>query len=968
MSNDLMDVLVAMYQEPDKAQADFDRLVELTRTRRVRVDGVILVAHDPQGNVTVTDTGDHVGRKGAGWGGGVGVLVGLFAPPLLASVAVGAAAGAIAGRFAKHKLETGIHDRIGAALPPGSAGIIASFTDDQRLGVEQALPGSVVKSLVHSDSSGLVRSLQSSLAEAMGKFSPDRTVLPIPDPNFGGTIGRTLDTSVADWSINMVPTPPPGAPNVLLVLIDDSGFGNPGTFGGPVATPTMTRVGASGLTFNRFHVTAMCSPTRAATLTGRNNHAVGFGSIGEFPGPFPGYTASVPKSAAPFPKVLQGNGYATAGFGKWHLTPDRVQGAAGPHDRWPMGWGFDHFWGFLGAESGQYDPLITQDNTIIGVPEGQDGKAFYLPDALTDHAIGWLHAVRAQDQAKPWFMYYSTGCAHAPHHVPTEWSDTYKGAFDQGWDRLREETFARQKALGVIPQDTVLTPRPEIFPAWDSLSENEQKLYARQMEVYAGFQENADANVGRLLDAIDEMGERDDTLVIYIFGDNGASLEGTITGSFNEMTAGNGIRLTPEQQLSLIGQYGGLDAWGTDATAPHYAAAWAWAGNTPFQWGKQVGSHLGGTRDGMVVAWPERIKEAGGLRSQFTHCIDIGPTILEAAGIPEARIVDGTAQEPMHGTSFVYTFDDAGAPERHTVQYWETFGNRAIYKDGWWACAKLDRIPWDGTPETIARFAPGVYDPEQDTWELYHLPDDFSQAHDLAATNPEKLEELKELFWQEAETYQVLPLLSGLCIFFGILPPMPTITRTTLYGDVTNIASGMIPRVYGRSYALEAELVIPEGGAEGVIVAEADEMGGFSLWVDNEQRLHHSYSMMGVEKYQQVSTEPLPTGDVSVRMQFDADEPRPGTGGRVSLWANGAQVAEGRIGHTVAMRFSFYAGLDIGRDNGMTVDAAYRDQAPYAFTGTVKKVVVDLKPAPHKDEVRLHGEAHHAAAAAGMAG
>ena len=369
------------------------------------------------------------------------------------------------------------------------------------------------------------------------------------------------------------------------------------------------------------------------------------------------------------------------------------------------------------------------------------------------------------------------------------------------------------------------------------------------MEVYAGFQENADWNVGRLLDEVEEMGELDNTLVIYIFGDNGASLEGTLTGSFNELTMQNGVALTAEQQLSLIGQYGGLDAWGTDAYAPHYASAWAWAGNTPFQWGKQCASHLGGTRNGMVLAWPERIKDAGGLRAQFTHAIDIGPTILEAAGIPEPKVVDGTAQKPMEGTSFLHTFEDADAPERHTVQYFEIVGNRAIYKDGWWAACKLDRIPWDISPPTMARFAPGAYDPEQDTWELYYLPDDFSQAKDVAAENPEKLAELKALFWEEAEKHNVLPLLAGFSVFFGILPPMPTITTHTFYGGVENIASGMIPRVYGRSYAIEAELSVPGGGAEGVIVAEADEMGGFSLWVDENGLLHHSYSMMGVEHY-----------------------------------------------------------------------------------------------------------------------
>ncbi len=963
-----MDVLVAAYQDVDKAHKDFDGVVDLVKSKQVKVEGVILVVHEEDGSVTVLDTGDHVGRKGLGWGGGVGLLVGLFAPPLLASVAVGAAAGGVVGKFADHKLKTGLHDKIGEALPPGSAGIIAAFPEEHRLVIEQALPGAAALSLVHSDKKGLLRGLKGSLEEAMGKFQPDRTVLPLADPNFGGAIGRTLDKSAADWSINALPAPPEGAPNVLLVLIDDSGFGNPGAFGGPVATPTMTRVGEKGLTFNRFHVTAMCAPTRAATLTGRNNHAVGFGSLPEFPGPFPGYTSSWPRSCTPWPRVLRDNGYATAGFGKWHLTPDRVQGAAGPHDRWPMGWGFGHFWGFLGAETGQYDPLIVEDNRIVGVPEGTADKPFYLPEALTDNAIGWIHTVRAQDPVKPWFVYYATGCAHAPHHVPVEWSEKYRGKFDQGWDKLREETLERQKQLGVVPEDTVLTPRPGVFPAWDTLSENERKLYARQMEVYAGFQENADHHVGRLLDAIEEMGELDDTLVIYIFGDNGASLEGTVTGSFNEMTMANGIKLTPDQQLSLIGEYGGLEAWGTADFAPHYAAAWAWAGNTPFQWGKQVGSHLGGTRDGMVVSWPRRISDCGGHRSQFAHCIDLGPTILEAAGIPQAKVIDGVEQEPMHGTSLVYTFDDAGAAERHTVQYWETYGNRAIYKDGWWACAKLDRVPWDATVEALAKLAPGVYDPEQDTWELYYLPDDFSQAHDLAAKHPDKLAELKELFWEEAEKYKVLPLLGGLSLFLGILPPLPTATRTTFYGDVENIASGMIPRVYGRSYAIEADVSIPEGGAEGVIVAEADDMGGFSLWVDAERRLHHSYSTMAVYKYQQVSTAPLPTGDVSVRMQFDADETTPGTGGAVTLWADGKQIGGGRMDHTVAMRFSFYAGMDVGCDNGMTVDPVYRDKAPYAFTGTVKKVVFDLQPAAHADEQKLHDAASHGAVAAGMDG
>jgi arylsulfatase A-like enzyme/uncharacterized membrane protein len=828
MAEALTDVLVAGYKDIDAATQDFDGLAGLVKSGSVEIEGMILITHASDGSVSVRQTGDHFGRKGAGWGGGVGLAVGLLAPPMLASVAVGAAAGGVVGKFAKNRVSDEMREKIGENLPPGSAGIIALFDDAQRVAVEQALGGAMLRSVVQSDKSGL-EALKGSLAEAMGKFSPDRTVLPIPDPNFGGAIGRTLDQSVADWTINMTPTPPDGAPNVLLVLIDDAGFGNPSTFGGPMSTPNMTRVAEQGLTYNRFHVTALCSPTRAALLTGRNHHTVGFGSIGELPGPFPGYAAAVPKSCASFVRVLQGNGYCTGGFGKWHMTPDHVQGAAGPFDRWPTAWGFDHFWGFLGGESGQYDPLITQDNTTLGVPEGKDGEQYYLPDDLTDKAVGWLHAVRAQDPTKPWFMYYSTGCAHAPHHVPTKWSDPYRGKFDQGWDRLREETFERQKLAGVIPPEAELTPRPDAFPAWDSLSEDERRLYARQMEVYAGYAENCDWNVGRLLDAIDELGELDDTLVIYIFGDNGASMEGTVTGSFNELTYANGLVFTAEQLLALIEQYGGIDAWGTDATEPHYSAAWAWAGNAPFQWGKQVASHLGGTRNPMVVSWPRRIKQAGDLRTQFTHCVDIGPTILEAAGVPQPTVVDGTAQKPMEGTSFVYSFEDATAGERHTVQYFETFGNRAIYKDGWWAACKLDRIPWDATRETMARFAPGVYDPEQDTWELYYLPDDFSQAHDLAAEHPGKLAELKELFWEEAAKHNVLPLLAGFSVFFGILPPMPTKTIYTFYGDVQNVASGMIPRIYGRSYAIEAELSVPPGGAEGVIVAEADEMGGFAL-------------------------------------------------------------------------------------------------------------------------------------------
>ncbi|MFN8160429.1 MAG: arylsulfatase [Solirubrobacterales bacterium] len=967
MSDAPTDVLVAGYPDIEAATTDFDRLIDLVGRGEVRIEGAILVTHGEGDRVTVHQTGNHLGRKGAGWGGGVGVAVGLLAPPLLASAAAGALAGGLVGRFAEHRLETGIHDKIGENLPPGSAGVIAVFDDAHRLGVERALEGSPAKSVVQTDSRGTL-ALKESLAEAMGKFAQDRTALPIPDRNFGGTAGRNLTDSVPDWSMIPGPKAPEGAPNVLIALIDDAGYGGPETFGGPIRTPAFTRVQQMGTTYNRFHVTAVCSPTRACLLTGRNQHRVGFGSIAEYPGPFPGYTGAKPRSCAALPRILGENGYVTGGFGKWHLTPDNVQGAAGPFDHWPQGWGFDHWWGFLSGAAGQYDPIITQDNSTIGVPEGEDGETYYFPDDLTDKAVEWLQAVRAQDAEKPWMMYYSTGCSHAPHHVAKQWADRYKGSFDEGWDVLRERTLERQKELGIVPADTELTERPEAFPAWEDLEPEQKRLYARQMEVFAGYSENADHNVGRLLDAIEQIGDLENTLVFYIWGDNGASMEGTVTGSFNEMTFLNGIVLDASRQLELIEEHGGIEELGGVHTAPHFAAAWAHAQNAPFQWGKQVASHLGGARNPMVVAWPRR--RSAGMRTQFTHAIDIGPTVLEAAGIPEPLSVDGIEQEPMDGTSFLYTFDDEGAEERHTLQYFEMFGSRAMYKDGWWAASNPDRLPWDFSPQTLARFGPDAdWDPDRDVgWELYYLPDDFSQARDLAGEHPERVRELQELWWKEAERNRVLPLWGGAAVMYGILPPMPTATRYAFAGGVQNIQRGMIPRVYGRSYAIEADLVVPEGGAEGVIVANADFIGGFALWVDAGGILTHTYSLLGVETYRQAAEHPLPGGEVSVRMLFEADEAKPGTGGEVTLFANGERLGGGRMPETVRIAFSSYAGMDIGRDNGLVVDLGYEDKAPYAFTGTVRQVVFDLQPATHADEKALHEAAQHANLAHGAAG
>ena len=478
------------------------------------------------------------------------------------------------------------------------------------------------------------------------------------------------------------------------------------------------------------------------------------------------------------------------------------------------------------------------------------------------------------------------------------------------------------------------------------------------MEVYAGYSENADHNVGRVIDAIDELGELDNTLIVWIWGDNGASLEGTVTGSFNELTMQNGIPLTDEMQLQLSERYGGLEEWGGSIMDPHYSAAWAWAGNTPFKWGKQVGSHLGGTRNPLVVHWPDRIDATGELRTQFTHVIDVAPMILDAAGIPEPESVDGIEQDPMHGTTFVPSMTDGGAGEHRTQQYFETIGNRAMYKDGWWLAMKTERIPWVLTPDALKPYAPGVWDPDAGPAELYYLPDDFTQANDVSADHPEMVQELKDLFWKEAERYKVLPLLAALSTFFGMLPPIPEETKFEFRGDVQNVMSGMIPRIYNRSYTISADLVIPEGGAEGVIVAEADHLGGFTLYV-KDGKLTHTYSMMGVFIYQQVAEEDLPSGDVTVRMQFDADAATPATAGQVTLFIDDRPVGSGRMDHSVPVRFSGYAGMDIGRDNGGVVDRAYEDQKPFAFTGTVKKVVFDIKPhATDEDTINLHAAAH----------
>ena len=740
--------------------------------------------------------------------------------------------------------------------------------------------------------------------------------------------------------------------NILLVLVDDAGFGNPSTFGGPVATPTLDSLAAQGLRYNAFHVTALCSPTRAALLTGRNQHSVGFGSIAELAGGWPGYNAQWPKSAASVGRVLQGNGYSTAAFGKWHLTPPGDFGPAGPFERWPSGVGFDYFWGFLGAETDQYSPLIFENNRVVGTPTESH---FQLNVALADRALSWLRNQVSTAPEKPFFIYYATGSSHAPHQVAPEWIAKYKGRFDAGWDDLRVQTFERQKRLGVIPPDTVLTPRHPAFPAWDPLPPDLKKLYARQMEVYAAYQEETDHEIGRVVKEIERLGRKDNTLILYIFGDNGASMEGTETGSFNEMAVLNGIPLTQEQQLAAIKAYGGLEVWGTGKIEPHYAAGWAWAGNTPFQWGKQVASHLGGTRNPLVLSWPKGISDNGGLRSQFLHVTDVVPTLLEAAGVPAPRMVDGTAQLPMHGVSFLQTLTDAAAPSRHMQQYFEVLGNRAMYKDGWWLACRLPRIPWKLDPASLAHFAPGRWDPDTDRCELYDLTRDFSQAHDLAAEHPEKVAELRALFWEEAARYQVLPLLGGMALAFGpeYEKPQPKAARYSYQPDVENLSPGVIPPIYNRSFSIEANIEIERNecllvvctGAEGVLVAMGDYLGGFSLYVMHGKP-RFTYSFLGLKIDTIEGADALPTGSVRVAYEFVADNPgQKATGGLGRLLVNGREVAKGRIEHTVPGQFSSYAGMDIGRDNGLPVvpEFLYAFKKPFATQTQIKTVDFDLK-------------------------
>jgi arylsulfatase len=757
----------------------------------------------------------------------------------------------------------------------------------------------------------------------------DRTVLPIPEP-------ALPPISVFDARNTAPPArfdvkAPAKAPNVLIVLIDDMGFGQSSAFGGPIHMATVEQLAGSGLRYNHFHTTALCSPTRAALLSGRNHHVNNLGSITETATAFPGQTGQRPNSVAPLAEMLRLNGYSTAAFGKSHETAAWEASPSGPTDRWPTRSGFDKFYGFIGGESNQWAPLIYDGMIQVGPPH--DPNYHFMTD-MTNEAIDWVRYQKSLTPDKPFFVYFAPGATHAPHHVPKEWIAKYKGQFDQGWDKVREETLARQIKLGVVPAGTTLAPKPEAIKDWDALSPDEKKLFARQMEVFAGYGEYADTEVGRLVQAIADLGQLDNTLVFYIVGDNGASAEGGMVGLFNEYTYFNGQHESVQDILKHYDELGG------PTTYPHYAAGWAVAGDAPFAWTKQIASSYGGSRNGMVIHWPKGIAAKGELRTQWQHVIDVAPTILEVAGLPEPKIVNGTPQIPIQGVSMVYTFADPKADSRHTTQYFEILGNRAIYHDGWLA-GTVHRAAWEFKPRTTF---------DNDTWELYDTRTDFSLANDLAAQNPEKLRELQDLFFEEAVKYSVLPLDDRVLermnpATAGRPDLMAGRTSLTVYQGMTGMSENVFINLKNRSHAITAEVEIPPNGSDGVILAQAGRFGGWSLYV-KDGKPAYTYNWLGLQQYTVTATQALPAGKSTIRFEFVYDGGGPGKGGTGTLFVDGNEVATGRIEQTQCCIFSADEGADVGADEGTPV-AAY--EVPFAFTGKIDKVTIELKEVKKAD-------------------
>jgi arylsulfatase A-like enzyme len=757
-----------------------------------------------------------------------------------------------------------------------------------------------------------------------------RSNLPIPDAKHVGL--TTYDAKDPDTAYPpIVPLrPPDGAPNVLVILIDDAGFGSSSAFGGPCNTPTFERLAKDGLKYTRFHTTALCSPTRAALLSGRNHHSVGMGGVTEIATSAPGYSSLRPKDKAPVAEMLKLNGYSTAHFGKCHEVPVWETSPMGPFERWPSpGNGFEHFYGFIGGETNQYAPAIYRD-TVPVEPDRTPEEGYHFTEDMTDRSIEWIRQQKALMPDKPFFIYWAPGATHAPHHVPTDWSDKYKGKFDDGWDAQRERTFARQKELGVIPPDAELTAQPQEIPAWDDMADDLKPVLARQMEVYAGYLEHTDFHAGRVIDALEELEILDDTLVYVIIGDNGASGEGTLQGCFNELITLNGAGglETTEFMASRI------DKFGTPEAYNHYAVGWAHAMDTPYQWTKQVASHWGGTRNGTIVRWPSGIKAKGEVRNQFHHVIDVVPTILEAAGLPAPTFVNGIQQAPLEGVSMAYSFGDAKAEERHTTQYFEMFVNRGIYHNGWTAVTKHS-LPW------INAELPALDD---DVWELYG-PDDWTQAHDLAAEQPEQLARLQRLFIIEAGKYNVLPLDDRRYERFNAdLAGRPQLIHGNtqlLFGGMGRLSENSLLVLKNKSHAVTAEVVVPEGGASGTVVAQGGAFGGWSLYQTTDGRLAYCYNLFGLQRFKVYGADPVSPGEHQLRVEFTYDGGGLGKGGTTALFVDGTKVGEGRVDATVPMVFSADETADVGLDSGTPVTDDF-DGNGSSFKGRVKWVQLDL--------------------------
>jgi arylsulfatase len=767
----------------------------------------------------------------------------------------------------------------------------------------------------------------------------DGKQLPPPPTPFGGVIKESAKDSKPWWPPTVVP--PKGAPNVLLIMTDDSGYGVPSTFGGVIPTPTLDRVAKGGLRYTQFHSTALCSPTRAAIITGRNHHSVGFGQISEFATGYPGYDSIIGPENATIGRILADNGYATSWFGKNHNTPAFQYSAAGPFDQWPSGMGFQYFYGFMGGETDQWTPYLFRDHTPVFPWIGKPG--YNLVTDMADDAIRYMKELDASAPDKPFLVYYVPGATHDPHQPTKEWIDKISAMhlFDDGWENLREKIFANQKRLGVIPPNTQLTPWPDDLPKWDSLGPVKKKIVIREADVFAAYTAYVDYEIGRVIQAVEDMGKLDNTLIIYIDGDNGTSSEGSMMGTPNWMTVANGVLELPEAEYLRY-----YESWGSDQTYPHMAVPWAWAFDTPFKWVKQIASHFGGTRQGMAISWPGHINDVGGIRTQFHHVIDIVPTILEAAGIQPPDTVNGIKQKPIEGVSMVYTFDktNENAPSKRDTQYFEMFANRGIYHDGWYACTTPPEPPWLVGTKPL----PPV---EQYKWELYNIAEDFSQANDLAAKYPDKLKEMQALFLMEAAKYQVLPLDNSVLPRLLTSRPSGTAGRTTFtyMGENVGIPVGNAPSLLNRDYTITAEITVPEGGAEGMIATMGGRFGGYALYLLKGKPVF-VYNLLDLKRYRWeggVGAEDwlgrsLKSGKHTIVFEFKYDGPGLGKGGDGVLTIDGRELSRQKMDHTIPFLMSLDESLDIGMDTRTPVDDSYK--LPFKFTGTINKVTYHIGP------------------------